>query len=439
MLARSVGLQAILPSQAKHSRVAPLPLTLARPIIPSNRNLFDTDIIKSFNIIVRSFSSPSSYSKSPKISKKEKKSSTGGNQSTTTGKQRILSTSTTAAATLLGGTAAYATMSSQENNAESVTKESKGEQETKVVLVSAAFQIPHPEKKHKGGEDTLFVSSSGSVVGVFDGVGGWANVGVDPREYALKLSQGAQEATDKHNLDEPLDVLRYAHRYSHKVTGSSTACIVALHGNVLDSANVGDSGFMVVRPSTSSNGKIEVQLIYKSEELQHSFNMPYQLGPQSQDSPDDAALYSMPVQAGDLIILGTDGLFDNIDEHQIANIVSRHINDSTNEGGVQIDKLSQQICKEAFDISQSRRAVTPFGRHASLYGYKYTGGKPDDITVLISKVTPASEVTVKKQVPKEPTKVESAASNTQKSKPEQSSILQRFFGFRPMILSPAKL
>lgn len=170
MLARSVGLQAILPSQAKHSRVAPLPLTLARPIIPSNRNLFDTDIIKSFNIIVRSFSSPSSYSKSPKISKKEKKSSTGGNQSTTTGKQRILSTSTTAAATLLGGTAAYATMSSQENNAESVTKESKGEQETKVVLVSAAFQIPHPEKKHKGGEDTLFVSSSGSVVGVFDGM-----------------------------------------------------------------------------------------------------------------------------------------------------------------------------------------------------------------------------------------------------------------------------
>lgn len=36
-------------------------------------------------------------------------------------------------------------------------------------LESAAFQIPHPEKQHKGGEDTYLVSSNGLVVGVFDG------------------------------------------------------------------------------------------------------------------------------------------------------------------------------------------------------------------------------------------------------------------------------
>lgn len=38
------------------------------------------------------------------------------------------------------------------------------------ILDSAAYQIPHPEKKHKGGEDTLFVSHSGLIVGVFDGM-----------------------------------------------------------------------------------------------------------------------------------------------------------------------------------------------------------------------------------------------------------------------------
>lgn len=36
-------------------------------------------------------------------------------------------------------------------------------------LESAAFQIPHPEKQAKGGEDTYLVSSNGLVVGVFDG------------------------------------------------------------------------------------------------------------------------------------------------------------------------------------------------------------------------------------------------------------------------------
>lgn len=35
---------------------------------------------------------------------------------------------------------------------------------------SAVYQIPHPEKQHKGGEDTYLVSSNGLVVGVFDGM-----------------------------------------------------------------------------------------------------------------------------------------------------------------------------------------------------------------------------------------------------------------------------
>lgn len=53
------------------------------------------------------------------------------------------------------------------------------------------------------------------------------------------------------------------------VQGSSTACILALEGDTLHAANLGDSGFMVVRRN---------KVMYKSRSQQHQFNYPFQLG-----------------------------------------------------------------------------------------------------------------------------------------------------------------
>ena len=51
--------------------------------------------------------------------------------------------------------------------------------------------------------------------------------------------------------------------------GSSTACIVCLNGAKVHAANIGDSGFMIVR-----DGK----LVFESPAQQHSFNFPFQIG-----------------------------------------------------------------------------------------------------------------------------------------------------------------
>ena len=51
--------------------------------------------------------------------------------------------------------------------------------------------------------------------------------------------------------------------------GSSTACVLALEGDTLHAANLGDSGFMVVRRN---------KVHYKSRSQQHQFNFPFQLG-----------------------------------------------------------------------------------------------------------------------------------------------------------------
>lgn len=88
--------------------------------------------------------------------------------------------------------------------------------------------------------------------------------------------------------------------------------------NTLYTANIGDSGFMVVR-----KGKV----IRRSEEQQHYFNTPFQLslpppGYRQEvlsDRPDAAMTDNIPVEDGDVILVATDGVFDNLPHNLILN------------------------------------------------------------------------------------------------------------------------
>lgn len=51
-------------------------------------------------------------------------------------------------------------------------------------LVAGGASIPHPDKAHTGGEDAFLVCGRGlGAAAVADGVGGWAELGIDPAEY----------------------------------------------------------------------------------------------------------------------------------------------------------------------------------------------------------------------------------------------------------------
>lgn len=78
---------------------------------------------------------------------------------------------------------------------------------------------------------------------------------------------------------------------------------------MLYAANIGDSGFMVVRKGS---------IVHQSEEQTHYFNTPYQLSSPFHNSdvlsdrPESADEISFPVQTGDVILVATDGVFDNL-------------------------------------------------------------------------------------------------------------------------------
>lgn len=105
--------------------------------------------------------------------------------------------------------------------------------------------------------------------------------------------------------------------------GSSTACILILNRetSTVYTANIGDSGFMVVRRG---------EIVHRSEEQQHYFNTPFQLSlpPPGHgdnvlsDRPESADQLSFPVLDGDVILVATDGVFDNVPTNLLLNTLT---------------------------------------------------------------------------------------------------------------------
>jgi len=229
--------------------------------------------------------------------------------------------------------------------------------------------FPHPDKVQKGGEDAYFISTDGLVLGVADGVGGWAEVGVDPAIYSKALMKGSKDFTKTPNYSkDPVDIMSAGYTISTDIVGSSTCCICVLDGGYLRCANLGDSGFMVIRRN---------QVHFRSREQQHSFNFPYQLGSQSSDRPEAAILDNVPILDGDLVIVGTDGLFDNLYDREILEIACS----STNP-----HQIAEKIAKKAQEVGKKTKGVSPFADGARKIGYDYQGGKLDDVTVVVARV-----------------------------------------------------
>jgi len=241
-----------------------------------------------------------------------------------------------------------------------------------MVMKTQVFLIPHPDKVSKGGEDAYFVSSDGKAIGIADGVGGWALHGIDPAIFANCLMQNAQRAYELFGLREPVQLLNFGFQNARSIPGSSTACILVVNDGKLGSSNLGDSGFLLIR-----NGVI----IYRTKEQQHLFNFPVQLGTGHNTTPFDSDQAVLDVQEGDIVILATDGLFDNLFDEEILQICNLYSSSSKEEQ--QRVSLAELLATRARQQAGAQNE-TPFTRHAFHLGFLENpiGGKMDDITVL---------------------------------------------------------
>lgn len=123
-------------------------------------------------------------------------------------------------------------------------------------------------------------------------------------------------------MASPRELLVEACKQNTEV-GSCTACLVSLDekASVLSTANLGDSGYMILRQVA---GKDKLEIVYESKEQQHAFNFPFQVGTNG-DPPSSAEVNAHNVLNGDIIILGTDGLWDNMHRPKIVDLINPFI------------------------------------------------------------------------------------------------------------------
>lgn len=248
----------------------------------------------------------------------------------------------------------------------------------------ATAERPSPEKQHKGSEDANF--SNEYCIAVADGVGGWNDAGIDPSLYSRRLVKEISMALSidsERYTQDPKELAVLAARRNDQ-TGSSTLVIVTIDTKlgILKSANIGDSGYMILRKNSIDDYK----LVFRSREQQHSFNFPFQIGTNG-DQPEVAQIQSHQILIDDLVVVGSDGLFDNMFNKNIIDI----INTETKQAGSSLQSIANALLEETYRLSLDKKFISPFAKHAQEHKYYFRGGKSDDITIVIGEIVTSVE------------------------------------------------
>jgi protein phosphatase PTC7 len=218
--------------------------------------------------------------------------------------------------------------------------------------------------------------------------------------------------------------------------GGSTAIVGLLDSSrgILEVANLGDSGFIHLRPN---------RVHARSEPQTHAFNTPFQLsvippsmmlraarfgGARLCDLPRDADVTRHNVRHGDVLVFASDGLWDNLFDQDVLRIVSGAMTrvgawEKTDDGvraaddlapltqqldGSAGDKgrlaavtlqslLATEIVAAAKSASVNQRLNGPFAKEVKKYypHENWSGGKVDDICVIVVVVSETGEPVVK--------------------------------------------
>lgn len=230
--------------------------------------------------------------------------------------------------------------------------------------------LPDPKKILWGGEDAVFIK--GKTFGVFDGVSGASKLDGLPL-YSKTLAEEMKKSIG----EEPLEIKdmiaqleRAVEVANQKATGASTAIV----GSIADDGflrvlNVGDSTCVVIR-----DGRV----VSRSQEINHFYECPYQFSEISPDKPRDGRKMNYQLKKGDLIVMGSDGIFDNLPNEEIVSVAASSPKNPS--------AIAKSISDRARKVSLDDTVETPFSKMALRNkNPDYPdglGGKVDDISCV---------------------------------------------------------
>lgn len=198
-----------------------------------------------------------------------------------------------------------------------------------------------------------------------------------PVEYLQKAYEQTLKATTEPNEWQGTTTAAGAQLYYERDDDDPTAPATPL----LYVTNLGDSQVLVMRPRHS-------ELIFKTTEQWHWFDCPRQLGTNSPDTPlKNAVLDKVEIEENDVVLAMSDGVIDNLWEHEIIENVANSIRkwesgeggastgDRTGGAGGGMKFVAEELMKAAKVIATDPFAESPFMEHAVEEGLAMEGGE----------------------------------------------------------------
>jgi serine/threonine protein phosphatase PrpC len=146
---------------------------------------------------------------------------------------------------------------------------------------------------------------------------------------------------------------------------------------ILYVTQIGDSQILIIRPSTK-------EVIFKTQEQWHWFDCPRQLGTNSPDTPKEHAVMDRIVlQEDDVVLAMTDGVVDNLWEHEVVSNVLESMEKWTGDTEKDPEQqtyadgmrfVAQRLVNAAREIAQDPFAESPYMEKAIDEGLSIEGG-----------------------------------------------------------------
>jgi len=248
------------------------------------------------------------------------------------------------------------------------------------------------------GEDAYFISKRKNMMGVSDGVSAWSAYGLGNSGYlAFYLMSNARVAAEKRDIIDTEKLLHDSFEavwdlHDNKLVsipnGSATVTALKLHEDPASNqpfvqySNLGDCMVMIIRPETIDENTTNLRIVHQSKKLysfhEHARGIPVPLQlvfypaqgrKLSTEQSGGVDTQIVTVQEGDIIIMATDGLWDNLMTDDALRTVSSFFHPRRRDAQGEALPLcpravAQRLVEEAFRINI----------------------KPDDITAIVGVV-----------------------------------------------------
>mmetsp|Transcript_72931 Transcript_72931/g.89454 ORF Transcript_72931/g.89454 Transcript_72931/m.89454 type:complete len:325 (-) Transcript_72931:81-1055(-) len=233
-------------------------------------------------------------------------------------------------------------------------------------------------------------------VGIFDGVGsGKKETQNESAKFSQSLTQECLNIlSNDGNIDSKvLSINAYNNSMKYIDKGASTVLVMKLMCNgdniKYNSFNIGDCQYAIFR----GNGNNEYKLNSISVPQIQAFGIPNQIGAFKSSVNISNGEYinnDKDINKDDIIVIGSDGLWDNLFYNDIENIISYNMQYKSNTNNnthnyIRSGDLAHQLIKNAYQnsIETKKTIITPWSQYMTdVMEMVYSGGKEDDITCI---------------------------------------------------------